>query len=116
MNLNLNEFVSEGILYPLLALIAIVLLIWGVLSAWRSEELAGVRKAELKREIILELRRQMRGMTGDELARAVGLAPLTTVKLLEELQKDNILMSHTNTQRLTIWRVLGLPTGTGKKL
>jgi hypothetical protein len=113
--MDFSELLSEGYLYPLLAVVAVTLIVVGVLSAWRSEDLAGLRKAELKREIILELRRQMVGMTGDALSRAVGLEPFKTVKLLEELQRDNILTSHTNTQRLTIWRIRGLPTGPPKK-
>ena len=51
----------------------------------------------------------MVGMTAEALARAIGLEPFQTVKLLEEMQRDNILTSHTNTQRLTLWRLKGLP-------
>jgi hypothetical protein len=107
--LNLSELLSEGYLYPALAVLAVTLIVVGVLSAWRTEDLAGLRKAELKREIILELRRQMVGMSADSLARAIGLEPLKTVKLLEEMQRDNIVISYTNTQRLTLWRLKGLP-------
>ncbi|MFN0062941.1 MAG: hypothetical protein ACKVPX_10545 [Myxococcaceae bacterium] len=100
---------NAHIIYPALAAFAAILLILGIVSAWRSQELAGLRKAELKREIILELRRQMVGLSGDALAKAIGIEPLTTVKLLEEMQRDGVLISHTNTERLTLWRLKGVP-------
>jgi hypothetical protein len=33
------------------------------------------------------------------------------MKLLEELQRDGVLQSHTNTQRLTVWRLKSLASG-----
>ena len=107
--LDTLDLFSEGYLYPALAVLAVTLIVVGVLSAWRTEDLAGLKKAEFKREIILALRRTMAGMTAEELSRAVGLEPFKTVKLLEDMQRDNILISYTNTQRLTLWRLKGLP-------
>jgi hypothetical protein len=106
---------NSHIIYPGLAVLAVGLVVLGVLSAWRSQEVAGLRKAELKREIILELRRQAVGMSGDAIARAIGLQPLAAMKLLEELQRDNILVSYTNTQRLTLYRLKGAPPVPSKK-
>lgn len=98
---------NSHIVYPLLALLVVVLLVVGILQFWRAQDMDGLAKVELKREIILELRKQMGGVSAEELARAVGLAPLTTVRLLEEMQKEGILASHTNTTRLTLWRIKG---------
>ena len=102
---------NAHIIYPTLAVLAVVLVVLGILSAWRSQDLAGLRKAELKREVILELRKQLVGMSADAIARSIGLEAFKTQKLLEEMQRDGILMSHTNTQRLTTWRLKGLPSG-----
>lgn len=100
---------NSHIIYPLLAIGVVGLLVAGILQAWRSQDLDGLAKVELKREIILELRKQMGGVSAEMLARAVNLEPLKTVKLLEEMQRDGILASHTNSARLTLWRLKGVP-------
>lgn len=107
---------NSHIIYPALAVLVVALLVLGILEAWRSQDLDGLQKVELKREIILELRRQIGGASAETLARAIGLESFKTVKLLEELQRDGIVVSHTNTARLTIWRMKGAgpapaPTG-----
>lgn len=103
---------NTHIIYPALAVLALALIVAGILQAWRSQDLAGLEKAELKREIILELRRQAGcSAPGEQLARAIGLEPFKTVKLLEEMQRDGVIASHTNTQRLTIWRLKSLASG-----
>lgn len=97
----------SNIVYPALAVVVVILLIIGIVDAWRTQDLDGLQKVELKREIILELRRQLGGASAETLAKAVGLESFKTVKLLEELQRDGILVSHTNTARLTVWRIKG---------
>ena len=98
---------NSHIVYPALAVLVVLLLVLGILEAWRSQDLDGLQKVELKREIILELRRQIGGASAETLAKAIGLESFKTVKLLEELQRDNIVISHTNTARLTLWRIKG---------
>lgn len=105
---------NTGLIYPAIGLLTLVLIVAGILQAWRSHDLAGLEKAEYKRELILELRRQPGGSAGGEaLSRAIGLDNFKTFKLLEELQRDGILLSHTNTERLTIWRLKGLSSSHG---
>ena len=98
---------NSHIVYPALAVLVVLLLVLGILEAWRSQDLDGLQKVELKREIILELRRQAGGASAETLAKAIGLESFKTVKLLEELQRDGIVVSHTNTARLTLWRIKG---------
>jgi hypothetical protein len=100
---------NSHLLYPALAILALVHIVAGVLQAWRSQDLAGLEKAELKREIILHLRRQLGGSaSGEELSRAIGLEGFKTQTLLEEMQKDGVLAPYTNTQHLTVWRLKGV--------
>lgn len=106
---------NSHIVYPALAVLVTLLLVAGILQAWRTQDLDGLAKVELKREIILELRRQMGGVSADRLSQAVGLENFKTVKLLEEMQRDGILISHTNTSRLTLWRIKGVGGGLGPK-
>ena len=102
---------NTHIVYPALAILVLVLLVAGILQAWRTQDLDGLQKAELKREVILVLRRETHGASVEILAKEVGLASLKLVKILEELQVDGIVLSHTNTQRLTIWSLKGINPG-----
>lgn len=104
----LELFEQNGhIVYPVIAVTVIALILWGILSAWRAQDLDGLAKVELKREIILELRKQIGGMSAEALSRSVGLDNFKTVKLLEEMQRDGIILSHTTTSRLTTYRIKG---------
>ena len=99
---------NSHIIYPALAVLVLVLLVAGILQAWKTQDLDGLQKAELKKEIVVHLRQEIGGAPAEQLARQVGIAPIKLVRLLEEMQKDGILLSHTNTQRLTIWRLKGV--------
>ena len=99
---------NSHIIYPALAVLVLVLLVAGILQAWKTQDLDGLQKATLKKEIVVHLRQEIAGAPADQLARQVGVAPIKLMRLLEEMQKDGILSSHTNTQRLTIWRLKGV--------
>jgi hypothetical protein len=99
---------NTHIIYPILAVVVVVLIALGVISAWRTEDLSGLQKAELKREIIRELRKEIWGMTADALAKNVGVPPIKLLKVLEEMQADNILEARTDTHRVTTWKMKGL--------
>ncbi len=91
--------------YPALAVLVLVLIALGILQAWRSEDMDGVQKAELKRDVIRELRREVHGMTADALSKAVGIPSLKLLRVLEEMQKDSILEARTDTRRITTWKM-----------
>ncbi len=99
---------NSHIIYPALAVLVLVLLVAGILQAWKTQDLDGLQKAELKREIVVHLRQEIGGAPAEQLARQVGITSIKLVRLLEEMQNDGILSSHTNTQRLTIWRLKGV--------
>lgn len=98
---------NAHIIYPVLAVLVLALLIAGILQAWRSQDLDGLAKAEFKREIILELRRELGGVSAEALSKRVGLESFKLVRLLEEMHKDGLVGCHTNTQRLTVWQIVG---------
>lgn len=102
---------NTHIIYPVLAVLVLVVLAAGILQAWKTQDLDGLQKAEFKREIILELRKDTLGYTAESLARRVKLEPLKLVRLLEEMQSEGIISSTTNTQRLTTWRLKGVGPG-----
>lgn len=99
---------NTQIIYPALALLVVALIAFGVISAWRTEDIDGLQKAELKREIIRQLRRDVYGMTAVKLAQNVGIPGGKMLKLLEEMAEQNIVESRTDTARVTTWRMRGL--------
>lgn len=98
---------NSHIIYPALAVLTLVLIAAGILQAWRTQDLDGLQKNEFKKAIVNELRRNVSGMPGDLLAKAVGLDRLKTNRLLEQMQQEGMVVSHTNSQRLTVWRIRG---------
>lgn len=99
---------NSHFIYPALGAAALALLVFGVVQAWRTNELDGMAKQEFKREIVLALRRQVAGETVETIARRIGLEPFKTAKLLEEMQRDGILRSHVSSNRLVLWQVAGM--------
>lgn len=98
---------NSHIIYPALAILVLTLLVGGILQAWRTQDLDGLQKAELKREIVQQLRIETHGSPAEHIARKVGLEPIKLMKLLEEMQRDGLISSYVNTQRLTIWTMRG---------
>ncbi len=96
------------IVYPTIAVVTLSLIAIGIFSVWRTDDLSGVQRAEITRDIIRELRREIHGMTADQLARATGVPLFQLVKLLESLQDQKVLESRTDTRRITTWRLRGL--------
>lgn len=99
---------NTHLVYPGLAVLVLLLIAVGILQAWRSEDMDGLQKANLKREIIGELRREVHGMTADSLSKNLGVPSLRLLRILEEMQKDSILESRTDTRRITTWRMKGI--------
>jgi hypothetical protein len=98
---------NSHIIYPAVAVLTLVIIAAGILQAWRTQDLDGLQKNEFKKAIVNELRRNISGMPGDMLARAIGLDRLKTNRLLEQMQTEGMVVSHTNSQRLTVWRIRG---------
>jgi hypothetical protein len=98
---------NSHILYPALGVLTAVILVAGILQAWRSQDMDGLTKNEFKRAIVNELRRNLSGLPGDVIARAVGLDRLKTMKLLEQMQQEGMLMSYMSSNQLRMYRVRG---------
>ncbi len=95
------------VIYPMVAVIVIALVALGIILSLRTDEMEGVQKAELKREIIRKLRGEVYGMTTQKIAEAIGLPVKKTLKLLEEMATDGTM--ELNSDKATpVWRVKGL--------
>lgn len=99
---------NSHIIYPIIAVSVVALIAFGVIAAWRSEDVDGIAKAEMKREVIRQLRREVYGLTAVRLATMVDVPGGKMLKLLEEMAEANIVESRTDTSRVTTWRMKGL--------
>lgn len=99
---------NTHIVYPIIAIAVVALIAFGIISAWRTEDIDGLKKAEMKREIIRLLRREVYGMTAVRLAQTLDIPGGRMLKLLEEMAEANIVESRTDTSRVTTWRMKGL--------
>ena len=70
--------------------------------------LDGIAQAEMKREVIRQLRREVYGLTAVRLATLLDVPGGKMLKLLEEMAEANIVESRTDTSRVTTWRMKGL--------
>jgi hypothetical protein len=96
---------NSHIIYPGLAVLTLALIIGGLLQAWKNQDMDTKTRVEYKRAILTELRRHLNGLPGDELARTLSLDRLKMVQLLEQMQQDGMVQSHTNSKRVTVWRM-----------
>jgi hypothetical protein len=104
---------NSHIVYPSLAILTLLLVVVGIFQAWKSQDMDGLTKNEFKRAIINELRRNLAGLPGEVIARAVGLDRLKTVRLLEQMQQEGMVASYMSSNQMMLWRVRG--AGNDKK-
>jgi len=79
----------------------------GVVQSWRGHEMSASRKADLKKEIVRELRKTGMGLPAEVIGRAIGLETFKTQRLLEEMQAAGLVVVYTNTERLSLWQLTG---------
>lgn len=99
---------NSHIVYPVLGLAVLALVTVAILQATKAQDMDGAAKAEFKKLIVDELRRYPAGLETPDLAAATGLDRSKLVRLLDQMQQDGVLVSHTTTQRQTVWRVKGI--------
>ncbi|QRK13430.1 hypothetical protein JQX13_02490 [Archangium violaceum] len=99
---------NSHIVYPVLGLMVLALVTVAILQATKAQDMDGAVKAEFKKLIVDELRRYPAGLETPDLAAATGLDRSKLVRLLDQMQQDGVLVSHTTTQRQTVWRVKGI--------
>lgn len=98
---------NSHIVYPGLAVLTLLILVAGIFQAWKSQDMDGLSKNEFKRAIVNELRRNLSGLPGDMIARAIGLDRLKTVRLLEQMQQEGMVNSYMSSNQMMMWRVRG---------
>ena len=100
--------------YGLTALVALVVIgipIGIVMTFTRSGGglLTLEQRTKLKQEIVFELRRRLSPVSAAEMARHLAVDVFSTATLLEQLERERLIESYTTSQRLTYWRLRGVP-------
>jgi hypothetical protein len=98
---------NSHIVYPALGILTLLVVVAGIFQAWKSQDMDGLSKNEFKRAIVNELRRNLSGLSGEMIARAVGLDRLKTVRLLEQMQQEGMVNSYMSSTQMMMWRVRG---------
>ncbi len=98
---------NAHLIYPALAVLALVLIALGIIQALQRDEVTPETKLEWKRLVIAELRRKLSGRTHEELCQATGVPPRRLAALLEELRRDAIVEPRAEGGR-QVWRMRGL--------
>jgi hypothetical protein len=93
------------VVFPTLVVLSLIVLLTGIIQAFRSEDLRGTDRVELKREVLVAVRRHPGGVAAEQLSKDTGIQTRLLVKLLEDMQRIGWVTCFTNTQRLTLWTV-----------
>jgi hypothetical protein len=80
----------------------------GVVNSMSHKTIPGEDKFRCKKEIIAELRRQLRGMSAEQIAQLIGHDIKSTRLLLGEMEKDSMLVPHLSDRGQTVYRLKGI--------
>jgi hypothetical protein len=96
------------IIWPAVGLTVVGAIAWGLVGSMRHKSIPGEEKFRCKKEIVSELRRQLNGLTLDQIARMINHDKEATKDLLAEMTKDGMLSEHLNTKGATVYRLKGV--------
>jgi hypothetical protein len=96
------------ILWPALGLGVVAFVAWGIVGAVTHKAITGEDKARCKKELLGELRRQLNGLTLEQVAKLINHDRKLTLVLVEEMVSDGMLSEHVNTKGATLYRLKGL--------
>lgn len=95
------------IIWPSLGILAIVAIGLAVLKSASHESIPGPERLHVKKEVIHELRRNLKGMRLEEIAHFVGHGHAPLGELLQEMVKDGMLRRGTNDAGEEVYRLPG---------
>jgi len=96
------------ILWPTLGLVVVGAIVLAALKSATHKSIPGEDRLRVKKEIIHELRRQLHGLSLEQLAKHVGHAPAPLRDLLEEMCKDGMLKEDVNSKGAQLYKLPGM--------
>jgi len=95
------------IIWPTVGILAVVAIGWAVLKSATHQSIPGEQRTRIKKEIITELRRQLQGMSIEQLAALVNQPKTPLHDLVLEMVKDGMLRENVNSKGATVYKVPG---------
>lgn len=96
------------ILLPAAGVFAIAAVAWAILSTATTKTVDPQKRVGIKKAILHELRRQLKGMSGEQIADMVGQNRTAMREMLDEMVKDRMLELGTNDAGKPVYRLRGL--------
>jgi hypothetical protein len=96
------------IIWPALGLAVVGFIAWGTINTLTHRSIPPEEKVRCKKEIVTELRRQLNGMSIEQVARLIKHDSKLTHTLLVEMTRDGMLKEVLNTKGATIYRLKGV--------
>lgn len=98
------------IIAPVVVITVVALVSFTIITVWRRKDIERSTKAELKREIVRQLRREVYGMGAARLAQLLGADEDVMLNVLEEMAEDNMVELYADSSGHASWRMKGLLT------
>ena len=96
------------ILWPALAVGVLAVVVVAVLKASTHKSIPGPERMRIKKEIVQELRRQIHGMSLEQIAKLVAQPREPLHEFLGEMAKDGLIRSSVNSKGATIYKLPGM--------
>ena len=97
-----------AIVWPALAITVVGLVAWGTLKSASHKSIPGPDRMRVKKEIIHELRRNLSGLSLEQISHLVGHHREPTHALLLEMVKDGMLRASTNSKGAEVFKLPGM--------
>lgn len=96
------------IVFPIVGLLVVGAIVLAILKSASHKTIPGPERMHVKKEVIHELRRQIHGMSLEQLARHVGQHREALRALLEEMIKDGMLKQQQNSKGAQVYKLPGM--------
>ena len=93
------------ILWPVIAIAGLLAMGWAVFSVVSEKRIPGPQRQGVKKAIVHELRRQLNGMTLEQINKLVGHEREALQELVTEMGKDGMIEVAVNSKGATIYRL-----------
>jgi len=104
-------------LLPWIGIAVVLMVAWGVVRAWRSDDLDAEKRTELKRLLIDQLRQRPGGLSAEELQGVLGVSKFHLGQVAEEMRKQKVIEIYDVAGRGHVYHLAGVAgarTGTRK--
>ncbi len=105
----LDGFTETGEwLLPWIGIAVVLLVAWGVIRAWRTDEMNAAKRTELKRLLIDQLRKRPGGLSAEELQKELGVSKFHLGQVADEMRKEKVIEVYDVAGRGHVYHLAGV--------